>query len=113
MKPTKETPMQPKPSAQATYSERYQRAHALLEQISAALVAHDDAQAADTRNWGYAGDLGLAVERLGLALGAVAACDVFTPESDWVSTLPVEQRECSTCHRELDDHSAVLLPAKA
>jgi hypothetical protein len=58
-------------TAQAAYSARFAGVASLLEKLDAGLVAHSDRQAADARNWGYAGDLGHVEELLGRALFAL------------------------------------------
>lgn len=78
---------------------RLERANAadLLRQLNAAFEAQPL-----TGSWSGVGDLAELAQRVGYALGSIAACDRFVPD-DYYS-LPESLRECRRCHREKPDH---------
>jgi DNA-binding protein H-NS len=62
---------QTRTTAAACYAERLQEAHSLLKRIAQRLEAHAKQQAAEPADWGFAGDLGHANERLAYVLASL------------------------------------------
>ena len=57
-----------KPSAAACYAQRYTVCQDLLKRIASRLEQHQQDQAQEPANWGYAGDLGRVTEELAYVL---------------------------------------------
>lgn len=68
MKNTKRTTKQ---TAAACYAERHAECHDILKRIAKRLNEHQKHQAAESANWGYAGDLGHVSQELAYVLAGL------------------------------------------
>ena len=60
-----------KQTAAETYAARAQECHQLIDSLKSRLEEHQGKQAADPRNWGFAGDLDYVIEQLAYVLAAL------------------------------------------
>ena len=58
-------------TAAETYAARVQECNQLIDSLKSGLQAHSATQAADPKNWGFAGDLDYVIEQLSYVLASL------------------------------------------